>query len=59
MWFESWNGDLVFGNESLLAYEGCRYRKMRPMKSAGDCTRKHIAVRSAAKRRQATAAKDG
>ena len=59
MWFESWDGDLVFGNESLLAYEGCRYRKMRPMKSARCCTHKHIAVRSAAKRRQSTAAKDG
>lgn len=59
MWFENWDGDLVFGNESILAYEDCRYRKMRPMKATRCRARKHIAARSTAGRLQATAAKDG
>ena len=59
MWFENWDGDLVFGNESILAYEGCRYRKMRPMKATRCRAHKHIAARSTAGRLQATAAKDG
>jgi hypothetical protein len=59
MWFESWDGDLVFGNESILAYEGCRYRKMRPVKTARYCTHKHIAAGSTNQRTKSTAAKDG
>ena len=59
MWFEDWYGDLVFGNESLLVYEDCRCRKMRPIKTARCRTHKHIVRRSTTGRSQSTAAKDG
>lgn len=60
MWFESWYGDLVFGNESLLAYNIARCRKMRPVRKVGHrSARKHIAARVAGGRMQSTAAKDG
>lgn len=59
MWYISWFGDLVFGNESLLAYDGAHSRTMRPVKVGLNTTRKHIVSRSRSRRHVATAAKDG
>ena len=60
MWYESWFGDLVFGNESLFAFNIARCRKMRPVRKVGQ-TRiaKHITNKSRAVRSHAVAAKDG
>ena len=60
MWYESWDGDLVFGNESLFAFNVARCRKMRPMREVGQTrTAKHIANRSRSVRSRAVTAKDG
>lgn len=60
MWYESCDGDLVFGNESLFAFNVASYRKMRPMKEVGQTrTAKHIVSRSRPVRSHAVAAKDG
>jgi len=60
MWYVSWDGDLVFGNESLFAFNVARYRKMRPVREMGQTrTAKHIVSRSRSVRSHAVAAKDG
>ena len=60
MWYVGWDGDLVFGNESLFAFNIARCRKMRPMRKVGQArTTKHITNRSRSVRSHAVAAKDG
>lgn len=59
MWYISCFGDLVFGNESLLAYDGAYSRTMRPVRVGQNTAHKHIVNRSRSGRRITTAAKDG
>jgi len=60
MWYESWDGDLVFGNESLFAFNVARCRKMRPVRKVGHTRMaKHIISKSRSVRSHAVAAKDG
>ena len=60
MWYIDWFDDLVFGNESLLAYMNAACRSKRPATSVKrSSTSKHIITRCAINRAQSTAAKDG
>lgn len=59
MWFIDWFGDLVFGNESLLAYDAAYCRTMRPVKVGHRAAHKHIAAGKPSGRAESTAAKDG
>lgn len=60
MWFENFYGELVFGNESLLAYGNPSCFTTKRVRNVGQQhAHKHIVTSVADGRMQSTAAKDG